>query len=163
MTQVQDRTTTRRYQAGKLPRNPAVLEPQTAFKQSVYAMDNVDPIVRELVRMRNGIIQECKYCMSLRSGIALDQGLTEDMMQSIHDYEQADLTERQKVAVRFADAYLLHPSELSDELRADVQKHFSTAEILELTLRLTHNTINRLNSAMNTHREVDGIEVTREF
>lgn len=163
MTQLQDRTATPRFQIGKLERNPKIVAPQIAFRNSVYAMDNVDPIIRELVRMRNGIIQDCKYCMSLRSGIALDHGLTEEMMQGVREYEHAELTERQKIAIRFADAYLLHPSELSHELREAVQDNFSTVEVLELVLRLTHNTINRFNSAMNTHREVDGIQVTRDF
>ena len=41
-----------------------------------------------------------------------------------------------KAALRWADAYLLHPDEVDDELRRDMATHFDPAELVELTFAL---------------------------
>lgn len=41
-----------------------------------------------------------------------------------------------KAALRWADAYLLHPDEVADELRHEMAEHFDRAELVELTFAL---------------------------
>jgi hypothetical protein len=88
--------------------------------------------------------------MGLRSAVALDQGLTEEMLDKVESFEESDLSERHKVALRFAHAYLLHPTEVSEELKAQVYQYYTTEQIIELALRLSHNTIDRLSRAFGT-------------
>jgi alkylhydroperoxidase family enzyme len=41
-----------------------------------------------------------------------------------------------KAALRWADAYLLHPDEVDDDLRREMAPHFDPAELVELTFAL---------------------------
>lgn len=49
-------------------------------------------------------------------------------------YELSDLPERQKVALRLADAFITDPGTIDDGLRAQLREHWSDEEILELML-----------------------------
>ena len=44
----------------------------------------------------------------------------------------SDLSAREKVALRWADAYLIHPDDVPEDLRRDLLGYFSPAEIVEL-------------------------------
>jgi alkylhydroperoxidase family enzyme len=55
---------------------------------------------------------------------------------AIDHYEASDLSDRQKAALRLADACLLWPAGTSDEVRPGALKHFKPEQIVELILRL---------------------------
>ena len=47
------------------------------------------------------------------------------------------------MALRFADVYLTAPSEMSDELRQEVLRYYTPAQVVELLLRLIGWTRNK--------------------
>ena len=47
------------------------------------------------------------------------------------------------MALRFADVYLSAPSEMNDELRQEVLRYYSPAQVVELLLRLIGWTRNK--------------------
>ena len=49
------------------------------------------------------------------------------------DYASSDLDPRQKVVLRYTDAFLGEPSYPDATLRAEMRLHFTPAEIVELT------------------------------
>lgn len=49
-------------------------------------------------------------------------------------YEASDLSERHKVALRFADAIMTQPGQIDDELRSDLFVHFTREQIVEMTV-----------------------------
>lgn len=49
------------------------------------------------------------------------------------DFATSALSDRYKVAIRYADVFLSDPASLSDELRSEMLCHFTPAEIVELT------------------------------
>jgi len=86
------------------------------------------------------------------------------MMEAVRDFQtDVRFSEAQKAALRFADAYLLHPWEVDESIKADIQKHFTNEEILELILRLYFNTINRTGRATGTDQDEIVVEVTNRF
>ena len=59
------------------------------------------------------------------------------MAAKIDDYEESDLPERQKVALRLADAYVSWPAGIDAALRAQVLEHFTPEAVVELLLDIS--------------------------
>ena len=67
----------------------------------------------------------------------MSRGATEDVVAKLADYERSDLPERTKAALRLADR-LTGPSPTIDaELHADLKRHFSDDQILDLGMTIT--------------------------
>jgi len=73
----------------------------------------------------------------------LQHGITEEQLAQVDSYEHSDLTDAQKVALRLADVYLTAPSEMSDELREEVLRYYTPAQVVELLVRLIGWTRNK--------------------
>ena len=73
----------------------------------------------------------------------MQHGATEDLISQVDCFETSDLSEAQKVALRFADVYLSSPADMTDELRASLREHFTSAQIVELVFRLIGWTRNK--------------------
>ncbi len=90
--------------------------------------------VKEVARLRNARVTDCAYCRNVRFEGAVADGLTEDRVARIDDdYPSADeLTEREKVAIRFTDCFLRAPSTMTEPDRAELSEHFDAGELVEL-------------------------------
>lgn len=67
---------------------------------------------------------------AVRSGQQVAQ---EGKLSELDNYEESDLfTEREKVALRYTDAITWHPESADDALWADLHKHFTEPELVEL-------------------------------
>jgi alkylhydroperoxidase family enzyme len=59
--------------------------------------------------------------------------VAEDKLARLADYEASPLySEREKVALRYADAITWDPSRADDALWADLRRHFSEPELVEI-------------------------------
>jgi len=66
--------------------------------------------------------------------VARQEGLTEDLVAMIDEgFEESALSPRHKALIRFADAFLVDPGSLGDDVRADMQRYFTPPEIVEVT------------------------------
>jgi alkylhydroperoxidase family enzyme len=66
----------------------------------------------------------------------VSRGLTEDLVAKLADYESSDLPERTKAALRLADK-LADRTSADEELYADLRRHFSDDEILDLGMTIS--------------------------
>ena len=88
--------------------------------------------LKELVRIRMSVAEECGYCSSIRSKLALEEGLTEDVVMEMIDLAASRrITPREKMAIRFADQIKTGDVD-SDQLWTDLHEHFTDEEIIEL-------------------------------
>jgi len=88
--------------------------------------------LKELIRIRMSVAEECGYCSSLRSKQAQEEGLTEDVVMEMLDLDASTrLTEQEKAAVRYADRYRRDDVDADDAFE-ELRKHFSDEEIIEL-------------------------------
>jgi hypothetical protein len=74
--------------------------------------------------------------MSVRSAVALDEGVDEGMLDAVDEYEQSNFSASQKAALRLADAYLTAPAEMTESVKADVAEHLSPTQAVELAVKL---------------------------
>lgn len=121
-----------------LPTDPSAPKYGTPIDHAVadYAAaavrgDRLDPVITELVRLRCARVHDYRLCRSLRTA---PDDLDETTAAKIDHYEDSDLPERAKVALRLTDAVILEPAGAGPELRAAAHEHFSPAEIAELLL-----------------------------
>ena len=104
---------------------------------ALWASPIVDPVTKELLRLRNARITDCGYCRSVRFAVARQAGRGEAQVEAFNaDADAAALTPRQRLAVRWADAFLADPASLAPALRAPMLKAFTPAAIVELSTAL---------------------------
>lgn len=97
--------------------------------------------LKELCRVKIAFDHECGYCGTVRSAAAMAAGLTEEKVQEVWNFETSELlSEREKVALRFAD-HLKHDIAKADDdaFYAELREHFSDSEIVELGLWCAEN------------------------
>jgi AhpD family alkylhydroperoxidase len=92
--------------------------------------------LKEMCRIKISVAHQCGYCSTVRSHVAKAEGLTEDLVTQLFDYESSKhFSEREKAALRYADAFKKGEHAIdSDEIFAELRKHFSDQEIIELGL-----------------------------
>ncbi len=63
---------------------------------------------------------------------AVQQGMTEEMVASLVDVETADITDREKLAVRFAERMATDHHSMGDSFFDELRDEFTDPEIFEL-------------------------------
>ena len=115
------------------------------FVPAVARLRALDPVTTEVVRLRGAAQHNCRLCKSRRETNALDAGGTEDLYGQIEQFESADgLTDAHKAALRYVDALIWSPSQISAEVAAGVHEHFSEDQALELTWDVMRNAANKI-------------------
>ena len=75
--------------------------------------------------------------MSARFALARQQGLTEDLIAELPDFENSrKLTEREKAAIRFAAILAGDHRQASQETFDVLRRHFTEGEIVDLGFRI---------------------------
>lgn len=87
----------------------------------------------ELVRLRVAFFNQCRSCMAIRYTDAVNDGLTEDLVCSLAKPHEADnLSDAEKAAIRFGELMATDHLAIGDAIYADLRRHFSEAQIVEL-------------------------------
>ncbi len=127
----------------------------------VPALDSLDPVTSELVRLRGARQHACRLCMSLRSRSALRAGADDATFAAVDDYRSAPLTSMQRTALAFTDAMIWTPGRIDAAVVGELQLAATEAQQVELVLDVTRNALNKVAVALGAdaaHVE-DGIEI----
>ncbi len=127
----------------------------------IPALDSLDPVTSELVRLRGARQHACRLCMSLRSRSALRAGADDATFAAVDDYRTASLTSMQQAALAFTDAMIWTPGRIDATVVGDLQVAATEAQQVELVLDVTRNALNKVAVALGAdaaHVE-DGIEI----
>jgi alkylhydroperoxidase family enzyme len=119
-----------------------------AFLKAVARLQALDPVTTELVRLRGARAHDCRLCKSLRSVRAVDSGADEQTFDAVDRYEQSDLDERHKVALRLTDALIWQPAAYPPGLADAVRAWFAPGEAVELVLDVMRNGANKIAVAL---------------
>ncbi len=102
------------------------------FCSTVFTEGLLPHRLKELVRIRMSVVEECGYCSSIRSKLAVEEGLSESVVLELTDLDSSKgISPREKAAVRYADLYKRNEVD-SDEVFDELRRHFSDEEIIEL-------------------------------
>jgi alkylhydroperoxidase family enzyme len=99
-----------------------------------FAEGNVDHRLKEIIRILLARFAGDEYFAALRSRKARAMGLTEERIKAgCGDYEDSDeFTEAEKCALRYADQMYLDANKVDAAFYAELKKHYSEAQIMEL-------------------------------
>ncbi len=104
-----------------------------AFSEQLRSTARLRPRLIELVRLRIAFHNQCRYCMSMRYGGALDDGLTEAQVCSLErPAENPELTAAEKAALAFADRFATDHLAIDAKMLAGLREHFDADEIADL-------------------------------
>jgi alkylhydroperoxidase family enzyme len=67
----------------------------------------------------------------------VSRGASEELVAKLTDYEQSDLPERTKVALRLADRLTAERPEVDEAFYETLRSHFSDDQILDLGMTIT--------------------------
>jgi alkylhydroperoxidase family enzyme len=89
-----------------------------------------------MCRIKISVAHRCGYCSTVRSTVARAEGLTEDMINNLLEYASSNrFSEREKAALHYADLFKQGEHAIDkDQVYADLAKHFTDGEIIELGL-----------------------------
>ena len=92
--------------------------------------------LKELCRIQISIAHRCGYCSTVRSNVAREEGLTEEKIVLLSQFETSDaFTDREKAALRYAALFKKGEAAIDEDgVYTDLQRHFSDEEIIELGL-----------------------------
>ena len=92
--------------------------------------------LKELCRIKISVAHRCGYCSTVRSKVAQSEGLDEDKVAELHNFETSEnFTDREKAAIRYATLFKTGDDGVdSDQVYDDLRVHFSEEEIIELGL-----------------------------
>jgi alkylhydroperoxidase family enzyme len=94
----------------------------------------------ELVRLRIAFHNQCRSCMSVRYSYGIEDGLTEDLVCSLERPQEADdLTDAERSAIAYADLMATNHLAVTDDTFADLRRHFTDPEIMELCFNVAYN------------------------
>ncbi len=130
------------------------------FLTDVALLNELDPVTTELIRLRGARAHDCRICQSRRNVSAVSGGADETTVDKIDFFEDSDLDERYKVALRLTDAFIWTPAGYPAELIQQVRATFTPAEAIEIVLDLVRNAANKVAVALQADQPVvaSGVE-----
>jgi AhpD family alkylhydroperoxidase len=127
---------------------PKMMSGMGKFQAAVRKGDAVDERTKNLVELKGAQTIGCEFCVDLGSQICRNSGFSDDELLALPRYRQSDLfTEREKLALDYTVAVMRTPVEVTDELFAQMQEHFTDEQLVEITALLTVVNLNRFNAA----------------
>ena len=136
--------------ARPIGRDPELVRLLADYQDTVVRSRYLDSVTTELVRLRCARQHDCRICQTLRLADAAVEGVDDAVTAKIDRYEDSDLDERHKVALRIVDAMIWRPTEITDDLVEQAHAHFSADEIAELLVDVTKWSTQKIHVTLGT-------------
>ncbi|MBI2487626.1 MAG: carboxymuconolactone decarboxylase family protein [Deltaproteobacteria bacterium] len=133
---------------------PSIISTIGPFVAAVQEPDELDPKLKERIILRVSKINRSAYCYHAHEQISKKMGFTENEILEVDNPDRANISEAEKVALKYAETMTVSPGNIPDSLFNDLKKYFSDSQIVELTsLIALYNMINRFNEALKLDPE----------
>ena len=122
-------------------------DPMVAIMEVMAAVGRLqllDPVTKELVRLRGARLHRCRRCQSVRSVAALDAGATDELLAAEDPGSVTTLSLSAQASVELVDATFLGRPELDDELFGRLTRDMDSEELVELVDYLLRNACNKI-------------------
>lgn len=107
----------------------------------------------------------CQYCMAHTAGAARKLGVSDDKLAAVWEYRSSPFySAAERVALDYALAAASVPNDVTDELFAELRRHWDEGQIVEITAVISlFGFMNRWNDSMATPLEEEPVEVGERF
>jgi uncharacterized peroxidase-related enzyme len=105
-------------------------------------------------------VNACDYCVAHHKPFLAVEGVSPSGVDRLLDYQNhPELDEVDRLVVEYAIAATERPNRLPDAIFARLKRHFTEAQIVELTLRVTLcGFFNKFNDALRIEEEPEAVE-----
>jgi uncharacterized peroxidase-related enzyme len=101
-------------------------------------------------------LNECHYCVAHHKPFLAVEGISPDGIDRLLDADNPELTDLDRLVIEYARVAWETPNRIRDSLFERLRHHFSEAQIVELTLRITLcGFFNRFNDALQIEEETE--------
>jgi AhpD family alkylhydroperoxidase len=114
------------------------------------AKSTLEPLLKELVRLRASQINGCAFCLDLHTTDARKAGETDRRLATVAAWRESPFfNERERAALEWSESLtLVAQDRVPDAIWEAVRPHFTDAELVDLTLLITAiNSWNRFSIA----------------
>lgn len=149
-----------------MQRRPKMVKALAALAATVWDPESaVDIGFKRLLAHVASRAAGCNYCMAHTAEGALLKGVSEEKKAAVWDYRSSPLfSARERVALDVALAAGQVPNDVTDELFAQLRKHWSDDEVVEIVGVISmFGFMNRWNDTMATPLEPAPIHVGEKF
>ena len=115
--------------------------------ENVAEESNLEPLLKELIRIRVSQINGCAYCLDMHTKDALALGETQQRIFLVSAGHETNLySERERAALAWCEVLtLISQKGAPDDLFTELERQFTPEEIVALTIAITAiNSWNRL-------------------
>ncbi len=116
---------------GLIGRQPDLLKTIVPVFEAFFLAGRIEPHIFELMRLKTGEINQCTYCATVRVG-ALREAVAPKELAVFGDIDASQLSRREELAVRLAEAIAGDPNFMPDSLFDELREEFTDDEIVEL-------------------------------
>lgn len=133
-----------------LARRPQLALGTLAFETALLGSGRADSRLKQLVSTKTAMLVACEFCLDIGSELARQEGIDEETLQALVHYRDSDrFTEVEKLCLQLAEEVTRTPAQPSSELREQLLRHLSPAQLVEVVAEITwENQRARLNQAL---------------
>ena len=149
-----------------MQRRPKVVRALAQLSAAVWDSENsVNLAFKRLLAHVASRTHGCQYCMAHTASGARKLGVSDEKLAAVWEYRSSPLySAAERVALDYALAAASVPNEVSDELFAEMRRHWDDGQIVEITAVISFfGFLNRWNDTMATPLEAEPIEVGERF
>jgi uncharacterized peroxidase-related enzyme len=149
-----------------LQRKPKIVKAMGQLTAAVWEPDGeVDRGFKRLVAHVASRAAGCQYCMAHTAGGAIFFGIDPKKVEALWDFRVSPLySEAERVALDFAIAAASQPNGVTDEMFAEMRKHWSETQIVEIAAVVAvFGFLNRWNDTMGTPLEEEPTHVGEKY
>lgn len=142
---------------GTIAHRPELLKAMVPTFEAFFAKGLVEGHIYELMRLKTGQINDCAYCMAVRTQGVKDTVSTKEEAMLEHQPQPSDvLTEREAVAIQLAERIALDPHTVDKKFWEKLSSVFTNDEIVEMVFAAgIFNWGNKFNITMQMDAEPD--------
>ena len=144
-------------QAAVFAHVPAALRHLMAMLMELREANTLPKRYLELAIIVVSRLNECDYCVAHHKPFLAVEGISPSGIDAVMEWQNhPELTEIDKLVIEYTIATWNNPHRLRDSIFVRLREHFSEAQIVELTLRLTLcGFLNKFNDALGIEEEAE--------
>jgi alkylhydroperoxidase family enzyme len=145
-----------------MQRWPALVRAFVALQGAIWGPDSkVDRGFKRLIGHVASLTASDPYSMAHTASAAMHFGISEKKLASVRDYKSSSLfSPAERAALDLASAASVIPNAVTDEMFAELRKHWTEEQIVEIVAAIAATGfVNRWNTTMATPLEQEPMEV----
>ena len=134
---------------------PPMLVPYTQMAAFTQGRAELPPQLRALARHMASHVNGCAWCMDYGEHLAIGIGVPAEKLARIHAYAtDPAFSPAERAAIAFAEQMTQVGGRVDDDTFAELRRHLSEREVVELTLAVAaENFFNRMNAALGVEEQ----------